>query len=161
MNFPNNPECLPVHPVETPPKPPHPPEDGRGQVPVVTLTVGWKPVIPAPCFSVATLLSAVDDDRDFAVELLELLLAQTPAEVQAIGQALAGNDFATIGRIIHSQKVSFQVIGLTEVVRLGQAAEALMAANKTGTATALLVTQYARALDAEIPLMRTGLQSLL
>lgn len=116
---------------------------------------------PKTCFSLPTFFSAVDNDRDFAVELLALLLAQTPAEIQAIGQALERNDLATIGRIIHSQKVSFQVIGLTEVVRLGQVAEALMRANKAGTEVALLITQYSQALNAELALIRTSLQSVL
>lgn len=158
MNSPDIPAYQLSHEPETHPKSRPLLEDGRTPAPV---NVGWEPAKPAPCFSLATLFSAVDNDRDFAIELLELLLAQTPAEVQAIGEALENDDFATISRIIHSQKVSFQVIGLTEVVRIGQAAEALMRANEAGTEVALLMTQYAQTLNAELSLIRTSLESVI
>lgn len=156
----NTPEYPLAHESATYPQTPRPPEDGRTPAPAAPVDVGWELVKPAPCFSFATFLSAVDNDRDFAVELLELLVAQTPAEVQAIGQALERNDFATIGQVIHSQKVSFQVIGLTEVVRIGQAAEVLIRASKAGTEVALLITRYSQALNAELSLIRTSLQSV-
>lgn len=146
-------ESLLAHEQESHPKTWH-------NTPSSLINVCWESVKPVPCFSLATLLSAVDNDRDFAVEILELVLAQTPAEVQAIGKALETNDLATISRIIHSQKASFQVLGLTEVVRLGQAAEALIVANKAGTEMALSVTQYVQMLDAELLLIRTSLQSV-
>ena len=90
-----------------------------------------------------------------------LLLIQIPAEVQAISQALGKNDLATISRIVHSPKASFQVLGLTEVVHLGQAAETLMDSGNAKMEIALLVTRYLQTLAAEIPLMRVSLQSIL
>ena len=70
------------------------------------------------------------NEQALALELLELVLVQTPGEVLALEQALTENDLGTLGRIIHSQKASFEVFGLLEVVRLARAVEQQQATPK-------------------------------
>ncbi|MFD2934213.1 PAS domain-containing hybrid sensor histidine kinase/response regulator [Spirosoma flavum] len=112
-------------------------------------------VEPASSFSFETLLHAVDDDREFAIELLDLFMVQTPAQVQAIRQALEQNNLATIGGIIHTQKASFKVFGLTELVRLGQLVEASIAANIAMAEVIPLVNRYMQTLDVELAVIRS------
>ncbi|WP_020602916.1 Hpt domain-containing protein [Spirosoma spitsbergense] len=112
-----------------------------------------------PCFQLATLLQAVDNEQALALELLELVLAQTPGEVLALEQALIENDLGSVGRIIHSQKASFEVFGLLEVVRLGRALEQQLARPKAEGDVSVLIRQYAGMLRAELVLMQLVLQT--
>ncbi|GAB2536073.1 hypothetical protein GCM10027085_28430 [Spirosoma aerophilum] len=107
-----------------------------------------------------TLLESVDDDREFASELLELFLAQTPDQIQQIRLALEKHDFVAIGRIIHAQKAPFPVFGLTQVAAAGQAVEAHVAGNIEINKASQLVSQYMETLMAELPLMHVALNSM-
>ncbi|WP_460966931.1 PAS domain S-box protein [Spirosoma migulaei] len=112
-----------------------------------------------PSFSVEVLLSALDNDRDFAAEVMELFLAQTPGEIQQIRQSLEQHDLPTIGGIIHAQKVAFQMFGLTEMVRLSQTLGARIADKQPVSEVSPLVHQFLRTLEAELPLIQSVLET--
>ena len=110
-------------------------------------------------FSVKNLLSALDDDREFAAEVIELFLAQTPGEIQQIQQCLEQSDLAAIGGIIHTQKVAFKLFSLTEMVQLSQSLGAQIADNQTVAEVMLLVNQYVQTLESELPAIEDVLQT--
>ncbi|MVM37526.1 hypothetical protein GO730_07725 [Spirosoma sp. HMF3257] len=108
-----------------------------------------------PSFSLEALLSALDNDREFAAEVMELFLEQTPGEIQQIQQRLEQNDLTAIGGIIHAQKVAFKMFGLTEMVRLSETLGARITDKQSVAEVAPLVKQYLQTLEAELPLIQS------
>ncbi|AUD06642.1 Hpt domain-containing protein [Spirosoma pollinicola] len=155
MNVTNCPKHLP---------PTQPPNSPMGTAEYATLSApGGLGVIdsvePGPCFQWAVFLQAVDHEQALALELLALVLAQTPGEMLALEQALTENDLGALRRIIHSQKASFEVFGLLEVVQLGRAVEQQLAAPQPDGDVSGLIRQYVRMLKAELALMQLVLQT--
>lgn len=116
--------------------------------------------IPATGFMLEPLLLSVDNDLAFAAEVLSLFLSQTSLEIGQIKQAMAHNDNATIGRLIHTQKVAIRTFGLTQISQLIDSLEARLAAGNDPVQTNLLVKQYVAALEAELPVMQEVLSNL-
>ncbi|GAB4042667.1 PAS domain-containing hybrid sensor histidine kinase/response regulator [Spirosoma litoris] len=117
-------------------------------------------IAPKPSFSMEILLSALDDDQEFAAEVMELFLAQTPGEIQQIQQALEKNELTTIGGIIHAQKVAFQMFGLTEMVQLSQTIGARITNKQPVSEIEPLVHQFIRTLEAELPAIQSALAAI-
>ncbi|MVM35462.1 PAS domain S-box protein [Spirosoma sp. HMF4905] len=113
-----------------------------------------------PSFSLEVLLSALDNDREFAAEVMELFLEQTPGEIQKIQECLEQSDLATIGGIIHTQKVAFKMFGLTEMVRLSQVLGAQIGDGQTVAKVTPLVNQYLQTLEAELPVIQSTFDNM-
>lgn len=110
---------------------------------------------PASVFSMDALLNAVGGDTSFAVELMELFLNQTPDQMQQMRKALTTNDLATIGSIVHTQKVAIKLFGLQEATKQIQTIETMLAAKATLPEVAPHVEQYLLTLDTELPAIQT------
>ncbi len=116
-----------------------------------------QPEIPQPAvpigssFSLESLLTVVGHDTDFAAEVLDLYLSQTPIEINNIRAALAQQDLPAISRIAHTQKVPTQMFGMTEATHLLRSIEKLVADQQGIEAVELLVNQYIALIEAELP----------
>lgn len=98
-------------------------------------------------FSIDTLLTTIGDDMEFAAELLELYLNQTPGELEKIRNALGQNDLPAVGRLIHTQKAQTKMLGLTEATQLILDMEAMLATNVSVADFTPFVDQYITAIE--------------
>lgn len=117
------------------------------------------PVIPAKSrketFSIEPLLNSVGGDMEFALELVELFLEQTPLHLTQLRQALAANDPVEIGKIIHTQKAAIKMFGLEDIVQQIQHLETLIRAATPLSDFVPLVTKLIDSLDAELPAIQS------
>lgn len=113
--------------------------------------------LPKASFSVESLMQTVNNDAEFAAEMLELFLSQTTAEIKKIEQALLNNDGITIGRILHTQKVPVQMFAMTEAAQLIVRIESMLATNHDVASITPLVRNYIDLLHVEMPFIQTVL----
>ncbi|MBC8151823.1 MAG: response regulator [Bacteroidetes bacterium] len=116
---------------------------------------------PKPSFSIDALMRAVDNDADFAAEMLTLFVKQTEDDLKRLQQAIVQEDLELISQIIHIQKVPTQMFDMAEATRIILDMEAMMASNKGIADVSPLVHQYVDTLNAELPAIRTALQTML
>jgi HPt (histidine-containing phosphotransfer) domain-containing protein len=112
-------------------------------------------------FSIETLLAAIDGDMELAIEVLESFIEQTPAQLSQIEQALASEDMVTVGKLLHTQKPSVQLLGLDEAYQQLRTAESLLAARTPSSEITPLVRQYITNLEAGLSAMNSFLQARL
>ncbi|AQG80944.1 response regulator [Spirosoma montaniterrae] len=117
------------------------------------------PPSPQTDFSIEPLVKAVGDDTDLAHELLDLFLQQTPDQNEEIRQALVNSDRATVKAVIHSQKASIKMLGLTESTQQIQEIEALLQAQAELSDIAPLVRAYLTLLDTKLVAIRSFVES--
>jgi PAS domain S-box-containing protein len=129
-----------AHPAETPPAAP--------------------PSRPA-AFNLEYLHAITGDDPEAIAELLDAFLAQTPAQLTALRQALADGDKPALGKAAHAMKASVQMLGLDEattlLVRIQQDANQ-DATNATDLAP--LITEISKRIEEELPYIQSTLQEL-
>ena len=104
--------------------------------------------------SIDMLLDVTGGDKEFALELVDLFLAQTPVQIDQIRQAVAANDPLTISRVIHTQKATIGLFGLSEESRQIQTLESLLAADTSLPDIVPLLERYLMALEAALPAIR-------
>lgn len=106
-----------------------------------------------PLLSIDSLLNVAGGDREFAIELVDLFLAQTPLQIDQIRQAVAANDPLTISRVLHTQKATIGLFGLLEESRQIQTLENMLAAKTALPDIVPLLERYLMALEAALPLI--------
>ncbi|GAB4040663.1 hypothetical protein GCM10028809_65530 [Spirosoma gilvum] len=125
---------------------------------------GEQPAPASTSFSMEPLLQAVGNDMELATELIEIYLAETPAGIENLQQALDQQDVDTIKQIIHTQQVHTKMLGMHEATRLILETEALIREKKGLVEVAPLVEQYIKEVQSIIPQMsqyiQTGLTSI-
>lgn len=103
---------------------------------------------PANGFSTDSLLKAVGNDEQLALDLLNVFLEQTPDQLATIRRALVENDTETIGRVIHMQKPAIQMLGLQNITLQINELEAQLANNVSLPQIMPLVRTYMKSLKA-------------
>ncbi|RRB00674.1 PAS domain S-box protein [Larkinella rosea] len=116
-------------------------------------------VPPKPSFVVEPLLEAVGGDMDFAVEMMNLFLFQTPGEIQQLRQSLEEGDLTSVKRLIHTQKAVIQTFGLNEAARLITSSETMIAEKKAMAEIVPVVEQYLAVLESELPAIQSVLDT--
>ena len=89
----------------------------------------------------------VEGDEAFAIELLETFLEHTPAQMEQIRQSLETDDFLTIGRLIHAQKATIKLFGLTELTEVLLRLESRIKEHAPPAELRSLVEQYVVLID--------------
>lgn len=104
--------------------------------------------------SIDLLLDVTGGDKEFALEMVDLFLTQTPVQIEQIRQAIAAHDPLTISRVIHTQKAAISLFGLSEESRQIQALESQLAADTSLPDIVPLLERYLRAIEAALPAIR-------
>lgn len=112
------------------------------------------PAAPASRLSLDRLLDVTGGDQAFSLELVDLFLTQTPIHIDQIRQAVSANDTLTIGRVLHTQKATLGLFGLSDASQQGQTLESLLTANTPLPEIVTLLEHYLRALEAALPELR-------
>ena len=110
---------------------------------------------PAPesRVSLDSLLNVAGGDKEFALELVDLFLEQTPSQIEQIRQAMAADDPQAIGRIIHTQKATIGYFGLLEESQQLRTLEHRLATESSLVDIAPLLERYLAALEAALPVI--------
>ena len=114
---------------------------------------------PSGNFSTESLLEAVGNDSDLASELLEIYMSQTPDEIEKLQLALHHQDIATIGRLIHTQKVHTKMLGMSRATQLIMETEALVRKNGSIEDILPLMKEYITEVKAVLPHIALYLES--
>jgi two-component system, sensor histidine kinase and response regulator len=93
---------------------------------------------PGPAFDAAAALAHAGDDRQLLGELLGIFLADGPAQLQALRDAVAGADPAALMRTAHALSGSLRVLGAGAAIALVGRLEALGREGQLEGAAALL-----------------------
>ncbi|NEU69434.1 response regulator [Spirosoma agri] len=132
------------------------------QAPVVPIPEP-QPVQPVPvattAFSMDPLLNSVGHDMELALELLEIYLDKTPAELSQLRQLLTDGDVAAIGRILHTQKAPGMMMGLQKATDLNLIIEKLVRSDKDITEIEPLLQQYITVVEDGLPLIQEAMQN--
>ena len=129
--------------------------------PTETATTQNEPIAkPSSNFSTESLLEAVGNDLDLAIELLEIYVSQTPDEIEKLQLALDQHDILTIGRLIHTQKVHTKMLGMSRATQLIMETEALVRMNGNIEGISPLMKQYIAEVKAVLPHIIFYLESM-
>ncbi|WP_338876512.1 ATP-binding protein [Spirosoma sp. SC4-14] len=118
------------------------------------------PSTPANHFSVNPLLESVGNDKELALELLNVFLAQTPDQLATIRRALVENDTETIGKIVHTQKAAIQMLGLQDISLQISELEAHLVVAQPLPKLIPLVRKYMQSLKAAMPIIQAEVESM-
>jgi len=64
------------------------------------------------------LRSLTGDDNEFMIEILELIIEQSPGVLEEMQTQLTSHDFKTLGATAHKYKSSINILGNPELIRL-------------------------------------------
>ncbi len=115
--------------------------------------------VPPVTFSLESLLRVVDQDADFAAEVMDLYLSQAPVEMTNLRTALDQHDLVAISGIAHTQKVPAQMFGMTKATQLLRTIEDHVADQKGIALVEPLVRQYITLVEAELPVISQLLET--
>ncbi|MBC3787517.1 ATP-binding protein [Spirosoma utsteinense] len=122
-----------------------------------------KPVSAAPflTFSEEPLMEAVEGDTKLVISLLTVFLDQTPSQLQAVRQALGYGDLPTVSRIVHLQKATIQLLGLTEARQQIQRIETQFSAGATRAEITRSTQDYLAQIDRALPAIQARLDEMI
>ena len=100
-----------------------------------------------------SLLNVAGGNKEFALELVDLFLEQTPLQIEQVRRAIAANDLHTISRVIHTQKATLGYFGLLEESRQIQILESRLAAEPLLDDIIPLLERYLTDLEAALPVI--------
>lgn len=115
---------------------------------------------PLSNFSAKLLLEAVGNDLDLAIELLEIYVSQTPDEIEKLQLALDQQDIATVGKLIHTQKVHTKMLGMSRATQLILDTEALVRKDGDIESILPLMKQYMIEIKEVLPHITLYLKSM-
>ncbi|WP_245776620.1 response regulator [Spirosoma endophyticum] len=115
---------------------------------------------PLSNFSAKLLLEAVGNDLDLAIELLEIYVSQTPDEIEKLQLALDQQDIATVGKLIHTQKVHTKMLGMSRATQLILDTEALVRKDGDIEGILPLMKQYMIEIKEVLPHITLYLKSM-
>ncbi|CAN5331568.1 hypothetical protein BH09BAC4_BH09BAC4_10930 [soil metagenome] len=115
---------------------------------------------PSNNFSAKLLLEAVGNDLDLAIELLDIYVSQTPEEIEKLQLALDQQDIATVGKLIHTQKVHTKMLGMSRATQLILDTEAIVRKNGDSKDIFPLMKQYILEVEAVLPHITLYLESM-
>lgn len=130
--------------------------------PAVGVTAAEPAIVgPVGSFLLNPLIEAVGGDRQLAVSLLNLFLEQTPPQLQALREALETGDVTPISRIVHMQKATVQLLGLTEAKEQLQRLESHISTNPASPEIALMTRNYISLIERALPAIRARLDEII
>lgn len=122
-----------------------------------------KPVSVAPLspFSEEPLMEAVERDTELGISLLTVFLDQTPSQLQAVRRALESGDLPTVSRVIHLQKATIQLLGLTEARQQIQRIETQFSAEATRSEITRSTRDYLALIDRDLLAIQARLDEMI
>jgi signal transduction histidine kinase/FixJ family two-component response regulator len=111
-------------------------------------------------FDLTYLRTLTGDDPEALAELLAAYLEQTPTQLDALRQALAGGDTAALRQTAHTMKASVQMLGMDEATALLVRIQELAGAGTDVAVLEPVVREFLEKAEVELPRIRAAWQGL-
>ncbi len=100
------------------------------------------------------------DDNEFMIEILELIVEQSPDVLTAMQEQLNQNDFASLSSTAHKYKSSINILGNVELLNIVHALESKAIAQPPKEELVGLVTDFEQMCDQLLTAIQAKLADL-